>query len=562
MLLLIPLLFLLPPQADQQLPDQLKKLIDVYAAVERQAADPVNPDQAIYGGAIPGMLKKLDPHSIFFDAQQFQQLKEMENSTRKGFGSIVSVLPGRVFVLQALPGTPAAKSGLAPGDEILAVNGIPFNRLDMEQIVQVLSQARQQQARVDVRRPGQDRLFQAVLTPEELQAPSVDRAYMLRPGIGYVRATSFDADTGAQIKQAIEKLGGNQLKGLVLDLRDNPGGLLPSALETASLFLKPGQLLLSVRGRAVQAQEEKVPATATPYTFPMAVLIDAKSASASEIVTGALQDHDRAVVVGEPSFGKGLVQSVYPLSEGTGLALTTAYYYTPSGRSIQKPLAGTQIAPGSATEHDPQAGAFRTDSGRTVRGGGGIQPDFLAYPEPLTQFRIAIDANGLCTSFAAEYLRQHPAVAPDFEVTPALLDEFRVYLSAKSIQPGLAEWSSERAWLSNRLKTEIFTQALGVERGDQVAAERDPVIQTALEKIETDAAPARWRTASIAARARSMIAAGGAGAFACPKLTRGTPAGKTPAPPKQRGYSSRLMVPRQFGAPQRQMVRSVSFEKR
>jgi carboxyl-terminal processing protease len=482
MLSLVPLLLLLPPQADQ-LPDQLKKLIDVYAVVERQAADPVNPDQAIYGGAIPGMLKKLDPHSIFFDSQQFQQLKDMENSTRKGFGSIVSVLPGRVFVLQALAGTPAAKSGLAPGDEILAVNGIAFNRLDMDQIVQVLSQARQQQARVDVRRPGQERLFQAVLTPEELQAPSVDRAYMLRPGIGYVRATSFDADTGAQIKNAIERLGGSKLKGLVLDLRDNPGGLLPAALETASLFLKPGQTLLSVRGRSVKAQEEKVPGTAAPYTFPMAVLIDGKSASASEIVTGALQDHDRAVVVGAPSFGKGLVQSVYPLSEGTGLALTTAYYYTPSGRSIQKPLAGTQIAPGSANDRTPQPEAFHTDSGRTVRGGGGIQPDFVAWPEQLTPFRIALDANGLFTSFAAEYLRQHPGVTPAFEVTPALLDEFRVYLSGLSVQPSLAEWASERAWVSNRLKTEIFNQALGVERGDEVAAERDPVIQTALAKI-------------------------------------------------------------------------------
>ena len=467
MLLLVPVLLLAPPGASDEVPEQMKKFIDVYAAVEQAAADPIGAEKALYQGAIPGMLRRLDPHSVFLDPDQFQQLKEMTDSTRKGFGSVVSVLPA----------TPAAKAGLGPGDEILAINGIPLGRLELEQLIQLLSESRQKPARLDVRRPGNARLLQFTMTPEELQAPSVDRAYFLRPGVGYLRVTSFDVETGKQIKLAIEKLGGAKLNGLVLDLRNNPGGLLPAALDTAALFLKPDQILLTIRGRALEPKSEVVPKTAEPYTFPVAVLINGKTASASEIVTGAIQDHDRGVVVGEPSFGKGLVQSVYPLSEATGLALTTAYYYTPSGRSIQRALPGAQIV-----RQEPKE--YRTDGGRTVRGGGGILPDYQVYPESYTRFRTALEANGAFTSFATEYTRRHPGITDKFEVLPDLLDEFHVYLSEHAIQPSVAEWSSEREWIRNRLKTEIFNQALGVERGDEVEAQRDPVILTALDKLD------------------------------------------------------------------------------
>jgi len=351
---------------------------------------------------------------------------------------------------------------MAPGDEILAINGIALARLDMEGLVDLLTQTRQREARLDVRRPGQTRLLQFTLTPEELQSPSVERAFLLRPGAGYLRLSSFDAQTGTQVRDAVEKLGGAQLKGLLLDLRNNPGGLLPSALETAALFLQPGQTLLAVRGRTVPAREEKVPETARPYQFPLAVLLNGKSASASEIVVGALQDHGRAVIVGEPSFGKGLVETVYPLAEGTGLALTTAYYYTPKGRSIQRPLSASQIQSG------PQA--------------GGIQPDLVVFPEAVTPFRAALEASGWFTSFATDVTRRQ-TVTQDFEVTAALLDEFQVYLSDRKIQPGVAEWSREREWIRARLKAEIFSQALGVDQGDQVEAQRDPVILAALARL-------------------------------------------------------------------------------
>ena len=464
------------------LDSQLKAFIGAYAILAENAADPVSSEQAFYQGAIPGLLRKLDPHSVFFDTGQFEQLKKMETSTQKGFGSVVSLLPGRVIVLQTLPGTPSAKSGLAPGDDILAINGYEIGRLDIDQLTQLLTQSRQQQAQLDVRRPGASRIMRIVMTPEEMQAPSVERAFFVGAGIGYIRVTSFDANTGSEIKKAIEKLGGDRLAGLVLDLRNNPGGMVVTAIETASLFLNPGTKIVTVRGRHVPETSESVPSIAKPYGFKLAVLINEKTASASEIVSGALQDHDRATIIGEPSYGKGLVQSVYPLSEGTGLALTTALYYTPSGRSIQKPLDAARFELAATTAHPNAQAEFHTDKGRPVTGGGGIRPDIVILPPPSNRLRMVLDASASFTNFATEYLRSHK-VTEEFEVTPEIFREFQLFLFDRRIQPGVTDWAVEREFIANRLKTEIFNQAFGVEKGDEVEAQRDPVILKALEAI-------------------------------------------------------------------------------
>ncbi|MBZ5724824.1 MAG: S41 family peptidase [Acidobacteriia bacterium] len=469
------------PAADD-LSSQVKRVMDAYAIVEGNAADPIASEQAFYQGAIPGLLRSLDPHSVFFDPGQFDQLKKMEASTQKGFGSVVSILPGRVIVLQTLPGTPSAKSGLAPGDEIMAVNGYAIARLDLDQISQLLGESRQRQAQIEVRRPGSARMMHFVLTPEEMQSPSVDRVFFVGAGIGYIRVSSFDEKTGGQVKEAIEKLGGDRLAGLVLDLRNNPGGLVTSALETASLFLRPGLKIVTVRGRHVPEKSEAVPRDAKPYGFKLAILVNEKTASASEIVSGAMQDHDRATILGEPSYGKGLVQSVFPLTEQAGLALTTALYYTPSGRSIQKPLDTARFELGATTAHPNTQSEFHTDKGRPVTGGGGIQPDLVVYPPYMNRLRAVLDASASFTDFATAYLRQNK-VTEDFEVTPQILDEFQAFAIARRILPGVTEWSAEREFVRNRIKTEIFNQAFGVEKGDEVEARRDPVIQKAVEVL-------------------------------------------------------------------------------
>ena len=456
------------PLKEDDLDEAIRKIISVYATAAAEAADPIASERAFYEGAIPGMLRRLDPHTVFFDPGQFQQLQELEKSTRKGFGTVVSLLPGRVIILQTMPGTPSERAGLTPGDEILAINGIPLNRLEIEQLIQLLTQARQQPARLDVRRPGNARLLQFIMTPEDVDSPSVERAFHLRPGVGYLRVASFDVKTGREIREAIEKLGGTSLKALILDLRNNPGGVMTSALETAALFLNSGQKLVSVKGRAVKGQDIPVPEGSKPYEFRLAVLVNEKSASGSEIVAGAIQDHKRGTIIGERTFGKGLVQSVYPLSSSTGLALTTAFYYTPSGRSIQRRVTG-QLSAAVEREHPEEQ--------------GGIQPDRVVQPERPTRLRAVLELSGSFSAFATDYIQRKRTIPADFTVTPAILDEFRAMLTHRNIQPSVGEWSSELDWIRDRVQQEIVNQALGVARGDEIELRRDPVVRAALESL-------------------------------------------------------------------------------
>ncbi len=462
--------------------NSMKRFIDALVIMQDNSADPIDIDQAFYGGAIPGLLRHLDPHSSFFDPGQFEQLNQMQRSTSKGFGTVVSVLPGRVLVLQTLPNTPSARAGMMPGDEIRGVNNYRLDQLEPEQIIELLSESRQKPALLVVRHPGALRLDELRLVPEQMQAPSVERVFELQPGIGYIRVSAFEGTTGRDIRAGIEKLGGQKLKGLVLDLRNNPGGLVTAALETAAMFLKPGQVILSAKGRNVPETLERAPADNVPYTFPVSVLINGKTASASEIVTAALQDHDRATVVGEPSFGKGLVQSVYPLAEKTGLALTTALYYTASGRSIQKPFRDEGFELGTTAAHPNEQSEFKTDNGRPIPGGGGIVPDIAVSPPGYTPFEAAMEGSASFTTFATEYIRDHK-ITDRWDVTQAMLDQFQLWLGERKIQPSLREWLAERDYIASRLKEDVFNLALGVDKGDEVQAHRDPQVRQALDAV-------------------------------------------------------------------------------
>ncbi len=455
-----------PPAEDRaaQLEPYVRKFADVLAILLEHSADAPAIEAALYQGALPGMLKPLDPHSIFFDPDNFKQLQEMETSVRRGFGSIVSILPGRVIVLQAQAGGPAARAGLQAGDEIAAINGYVLAQLDTDQLVGLLGQSRTMKVKLDVRRQNTPRLLEFVLSPEAMDTPSVERVFTLAPGIGYLRVGGFEMKTGKDIHAAIEKLGGDKLTGLVLDLRNNPGGVVGAAIETASLFLEPGQRIFSIRGRSKETENADVAANAKNYHFPLAVLVNEKSASASEIIAAAMQEHHRGYVIGQPTYGKGLVQSVFPLSNKSALALTVAYYYTPEGHSLQRPLRDSQIDATLATT------------------AGGLRPGYLVNPEAQTRLRVALDASGSFTTFATEYTRREK-VTPTFDVTNPLLDIFRGWLGDRRIQPGLNEWLTDTAWIRNRLRQEILNQGVSVERGDEIELARDPLINRALDLI-------------------------------------------------------------------------------
>ena len=462
----------------------LKQFISVFNTVSANSADSTSVDKMVFEGAIPSMLRQLDPHTQFFDPAQFQQLKQMQESEQKGFGSVVSVLPGQVIFLQTLPGTPSNKAGIQAGDELIAINNYAIQSLDPEHIVELLTEARQQKITAYIRRQGFSRLFQFTLTPELVDAPSVDRTFLLKPGYGYIRVASWDIHTAKELHDAIEKLSPDHLKGLVLDLRNNPGGLVKAALDGASMFLEPGQRILTARGRSKEVDSADVPRNAQPYHFALALIVNEKTASASEILSGALQDHDRATIVGEPTYGKGLVQSVMPLSNGSGLAITTAFYYTPSGRTIQKPLRDSALSDTFSEKRSSALPTYKTDKGRTVTGGGGIQPDVLVAPAELTRLEGLLDSSGLLTAFATHYLSEHSPLPDHFQVSPELLDELKVELAARGIQPGAAEWIQESRWIKSRVQEEIVTQARGVDKGDEVLAQRDPQVQAALRAID------------------------------------------------------------------------------
>ena len=455
---------------------EAKRFLEIFDLLDRRLAGPFDPAAAIYGGALPAMLQTLDPHSAFLDPQQFESLREMQRSTEKGFGSVVNLLPGRVIVLQTLPGSPSARAGIAPGDEILVLNGQPLAHLPVEQLIPVLAGARQDRAQLMVKRPNFPNLLDMTLVPAEMADPSVSRHFLIEPGLAYVKILNFEAETATELRDALGAMGGWALEGLVLDLRGNPGGIIEEAVRVAAFFLEPGERILWIRGREGPKEELLVPAGALPYGFPVRVLVDERTASAAELVAGALQDHGRARVLGRRSFGKGLVQSVFELSAGTALALTTAFYETPGKRTIQRWLGSCgefQLSPcvGAGTDGDLR---------------GGIVPDREAGPRPLSELEQVLLGTNSFLEFARVYVGGRSGIDASFEPDNETLDEFQLYLSQRRIRPSLAEWSATLGFIRSMLKQEVLNLTAGVAAGDEVEVRRDRTVAAAVEELRAE----------------------------------------------------------------------------
>lgn len=452
---------------------EVERFVEVFGLLEQRLAQSFDPAAAIYGGALPTMLRTLDPHSAFLDPQQFESLREMQRSTEKGFGSVVNLLPGRVIVLQTLPGSPSARAGIAPGDEILVLNGQPLARLPVEQLVPVLASARQGRAQLMVKRPNFPNLLDMTLVPAEMADPSVSRHFLLEPGLAYAKILNFEVETAAELHEVLETMGGESLEGLVLDLRGNPGGIIEAAVQVAAFFLAPGDRILWIRGRSGPKEEVSVPAGFMPHEFPVRVLVDERTASAAELVAGALQDHGRARVLGQRSFGKGLVQSVFELSSGTALALTTALYETPQERTIQRWLGACrefQLAPCNQGRSEDE-----------LR--GGIVPDRLEGPRPLSEFEQVLLSSNSFLEFARSYVGGRRGIDSSFEPDNEMLDDFQLYLSQRHIRPSLSEWSATLEFIRSMLKQEVLNLTAGVAAGDEVEIRRDRTVTAALQEL-------------------------------------------------------------------------------
>src|SRR5262250_1042661 len=394
---------------DSDVKDSLKQFTDVYALVEENYAEPVNADKAIYNGAIPGMLHALDPHSNFFDPKSYSLLREEQRGKYYGVGMTVGPRNNKVIVIFPFVGTPAYKAGIHPGDVIIAVDGKSTDNMSTSDVADLLKGPKGTTVHITILREAVDKPMEFSLVRDEIPRNSVDLAFLIKPGVGYIHITGFQETTEHEVADALDKFG--DLKGLVLDLRQNPGGLLSEGVGVADKFLKKGQLIVSHHGRS--SPEKRYTATHGNggREYPMVVLVNKGTASAAEIVAGAIQDHDRGLIVGETTFGKGLVQTVYPLAENTGLALTTARYYTPSGRLIQRDYSNVSLYD-YYYNRDPDAnGANKevklTDSGRPVYGGGGITPDVKIPALQTTRFEDTLLQHYVFFNFAKRYIVNH-----------------------------------------------------------------------------------------------------------------------------------------------------------
>ncbi len=478
---------------ESSLRDSLKSFTSVYSIVEQNYAEKMNDDRtdkAIYDGAIPGMLHVLDPHSNFYDPKAYAQMREDQHGRYYGVGMTIQpqLVDGvmKTFVLYPFEGTPSYKAGIRPGDLIISVDGKPTDGLDSAAIASMLKGPRGTHVLVTMSREGKDKPLTFDLVRDEIPRPSVDLAFEIEPGIGYMHVTNFQETTAHEVGDALDKFRGQgPLKGLVIDLRGNPGGLLNQAVDMSSKFLQKGQVVVSQHGRVAADQVYSVTSGEQGPKYPVVVLVNRNTASAAEIVSGALQDHDRALIVGETTFGKGLVQTVFNISQNTGLALTTFHYYTPSGRLIQRPYDNMSlydyyyVRDASNPKDNANREVKLTDEGRTVYGGGGITPDEHIDPVKSTHPEEVLLQQHAFLNFGRHYFAKN-TVTKDFVVNDAVMSDFKAFLKSKNIDVSDADINANLDWIKAEIKADLFTTEFGQLEGMKVRAEWDPQIAKAL----------------------------------------------------------------------------------
>jgi carboxyl-terminal processing protease len=471
--------------------DSVKNFTHVLAIVQHNYADPVDVDKAVYDGAIPGMLRVLDPHSNFFDPRQYALFREEQQGKYYGVGMIVAPRENQTVVQAPFVGSPAYKAGIRPGDIILKVDGKVCTGLSTNEVADMLKGAKGTTVHISLGREGWENSIEVTVVRDEIPRPGVEYYTMLKPGVGYVRVSTFNETTDSDLTDALKQLDVSKLDGLIIDLRANGGGLLNQAVGMADLFLDKNELVVSHRGR--QSPERRYYAVRgnQGIDVPLIILVNGQSASASEIVAGAIQDHDRGLIVGETSFGKGLVQTQFPLSEDTALLLTTARYYTPSGRLIQRDYKNETLYDYHYNPKPPHAPEVKlTDTGRQVFGEGGITPDVIAPTPKYNSFQELLLRRGVfyplaqgVGDFARFYLGEKPEITKDFVADEKVLGQFRKYLGQEHIKFTEDDISSNLAWLNWKIKREVFTTVFGLNEGYRIELLEDPQLQKAGEAI-------------------------------------------------------------------------------
>ena len=481
----------LAAQSEADVNASIKKFTQVYEAVETNFADKVDPDRSVYRGAIPGMLRTLDPHSNFFDPKAYQLLREGQAGHYYGVGMWVGAPQGKVIVMWPFEGSPAFRAGLRPGDEIIAVNDTNTEHATVPQVSTMLKGPRGTPVTITARRVGSPEPLHFSLSRDNVPRDSVT-TFWLRPGIAYMKIEAFNETTSHEVDSALARFPESQIEGLVLDLRENGGGLVQECVNVADHFLRKGQLVVSHHGRA--SAETKFVAKHGERggrEYPMVVLVDRGTASASEILSGALQDHDRAWILGESTFGKGLVQAPFPLYGNSALLLTIAKYYTPSGRLIQRDYAHQgfyEYLSRNEGHYDPKD-MKKTDSGRVVFGGDGITPDEKYETPKLTKLEAQSQLMAGNTSafffYAPEFFATHPNthVTKEWKPDSEVVDSFRSFITKQGLQFTAEEFDRDRPWIADRLREELLVTAFSKDVSEQIARRNDPEVLKAVDSL-------------------------------------------------------------------------------
>jgi carboxyl-terminal processing protease len=488
--------------AQDQIPDQYKVFTAALQAVEKDYVGEVESDRLVWS-AITGMLGTLDPHSSFFDPKAYAQMRERQEGRYYGLGITITVVDGDIIVGNVFEASPAYQKGLRRGDIIAKIEGEDTKGWTSDQAVRRLRGPKGTPVGITIKRANYPKPIDLSVTRDEIHIPTVPSEFMLDSQTGYIKLRDFGENTDQELGQALKDLAGKGMKRLIFDLRANPGGALDQAIRVANRFLPRGEMIVYTRGRVPNSDQDYRATEQSDYlNIPMITLVNRNSASASEIVSGSLQDHDRSLIVGETTFGKALVQSVYRVSEGAGAAITTARYYTPSGRLIQRPWDGSfdEYLTYTLREQDPNKvhkpeDLKYTDAGRKVYSGGGIEPD-RRFNGPIegfdpTRLGRTLYARNLFDLYAQRFTRKGDTriapqgtvreLAPDFEVTDAMVQEFRKDVVEKAhLKIDEASWQKDQDFIKAMIHKEIDVDLFGEAAAFRSLTKRDPQLQFAL----------------------------------------------------------------------------------
>lgn len=499
----------------------LRRYSEILAAVEANYFETVDPSKPV-AASIREMLRTLDPHSNFYETREYSTLQERQKGSYFGLGITIVSIEGRITVVSPFEGSPAHKLGIRAGDVIVAIEKEDARGMEIDAVVKRLRGPKGSQVSITLERAGYEEPLRFTVFRDEIPLHSIPYSFMVSKDVGYIRLVDFNETTACEpekgtsceqeLERAMRKLKEQGATSYVLDIRDNPGGLLNMAFAVSNVFLKKGQMVVYTKGRFKRDEGSYVTESETPWAqAPLVVMTSRHSASASEIVAGAIQDHDRGLIVGERTFGKGLVQTIWPLRSvrGYALSLTTARYYTPSGRSIQREYSTEAI-------EDYQQGRERkaceveggdprlTDAGRRVYGGDGIAPDICAEPAKPSTFVASLMSKQAFVNFARRYESAEVAestavegagqkarlgngkvrlIRPGFTVTDSVIEEFREYLTEQKITVDPAEFEQNRAEVSAEILEEVMRQVFGEGAARQRLFASDPQLQKAIAAI-------------------------------------------------------------------------------